>query len=103
MYGGEKSPYSAYAQQASSYLDGYGNKHEAPGAHGSAKPHSGKFQDLNWVTILVELFLLHHFESVYIVALVLKIRCLYCNIRKEAAMTGNLSGVMAELCMISVF
>jgi hypothetical protein len=44
MYGGEKSPYSAYAQQASSYLDGYGNKHDAPGAHGSAKPHSGRGQ-----------------------------------------------------------
>lgn len=47
MYGGEKSPYGKYAQQASSYLDSYGQKHEVPGAHSAAKPPAGKFQNLS--------------------------------------------------------
>jgi hypothetical protein len=45
-YGGGKSPYAEYAQQASSYLDSYGNKHEVPGAHGPANPSAGESQDL---------------------------------------------------------
>lgn len=48
MYGGEKSPYGKYAQQASTYLDSYGKKHEVPaGEHGTVKPPSGKILDLS--------------------------------------------------------
>jgi len=48
MYGGEKNPYGKYAQQASTYLDSYGKKHEVPaGAQGAVIPPSGKFLDLS--------------------------------------------------------
>ena len=58
MYGGD-SPYAGYAQQASAYLDSYGNKQDVPGAHGPAKPSAGKFQNfslvynLSWTVFLV--------------------------------------------------
>jgi hypothetical protein len=43
MYGGlDKSPYGNYVEQASSYLDSYGQKHGAPGGKIPAKPSSGK-------------------------------------------------------------
>ena len=43
MYGGlDKSPYGNYVEQASSYLDSYGQKHGAPGAKVPVKPSSGK-------------------------------------------------------------
>lgn len=43
MYGGlDKSPYGNYVEQASTYLDSYGQKHGAPGAKVPAKPSSGK-------------------------------------------------------------